>query len=77
MVHSENKGMGFFFLTLTFGVFALLSMELGIMGVLPIVAEKYDISVADAGWAVSIFALIVAITAPILPPLMTRYDAKR
>lgn len=63
--------------TLMLGVFALLSMELGMMGVLPIVAEVYNVSVADAGWVVSIFALIVALTAPILPPLMTKYDAKR
>ena len=78
MVHSDNtKSNGLFFLTLTFGVFALLSMELGVMGILPIVAEKYDVSVADAGWVVSIFALIVAITAPLLPPLMTRYDTKK
>ena len=35
--------------TLMLGVFALLSMELGMMGVLPIVAEVYNVSVADAG----------------------------
>lgn len=63
--------------TLMLGVFALLSMELGMMGVLPIVAEVYNVSVADAGWVVSIFALIVALVAPILPPLLTRYDAKK
>ncbi len=63
--------------TLMLGVFALLSMELGIMGVLPIVAEVYNVSVADAGWVVSIFALIVALVAPILPPLLTKYDAKK
>lgn len=63
--------------TLMLGVFALLSMELGMMGVLPIVAEVYNVSVADAGWVVSIFALIVALVAPILPPLLTKYDAKK
>ncbi|RDU62579.1 MFS transporter [Helicobacter ganmani] len=63
--------------TLMLGVFALLSMELGMMGVLPIVAEVYNVSVADAGWVVSIFALIVALVAPILPPLLTKYDAKQ
>lgn len=63
--------------TLMLGVFALLSMELGMMGVLPIVAEVYNVSVADAGWVVSIFALIVALVAPILPPLLAKYDAKK
>ncbi len=63
--------------TLMLGVFVLLSMELGMMGVLPIVAEVYNVSVADAGWVVSIFALIVALVAPILPPLLTKYDAKK
>lgn len=63
--------------TLMLGVFALLSMELGMMGVLPIVAEVYNVSVADAGWVVSIFALIVALVAPILPPLLTKHNAKK
>ncbi|WP_238700659.1 MFS transporter [Helicobacter apodemus] len=63
--------------TLMLGVFVLLSMELGMMGVLPIVAEVYNVSVADAGWVVSIFALIVVLVAPILPPLLTKYDAKK
>lgn len=63
--------------TLMLGVFALLSMELGMMDVLPIVAEVYNVNVADAGWVVSIFALIVALVAPILPPLLTKYDAKK
>ena len=63
--------------SLSLGVFALLSMELGAMGILPIIAQKYSINVADAGWVVSIFALIVAVTAPILPPLVAKYESKR
>ncbi|WP_034291068.1 MFS transporter [Helicobacter sp. MIT 11-5569] len=63
--------------TLMFGVFALLTMELGAMGIIPIIAEVYQISVADAGWVVSIFALIVAFSAPILPLLVAKYDAKK
>ncbi|RDU69943.1 MFS transporter [Helicobacter cholecystus] len=63
--------------TLMFGVFALLTMELGAMGIIPIIAQTYQISVADAGWVVSIFALIVALCGPILPTFFTKYDAKK
>lgn len=63
--------------TLMLGVFALLTMELGAMGIIPIIAEVYGVSVADAGWVVSVFALIVAFAAPILPLLVAKYDAKK
>lgn len=63
--------------SLMLGVFALLSMELGAMGIIPLIAEAFSVSVADAGWVVSLFALIVAFTAPITPLLVAKYSAKK
>lgn len=71
------KNNAFLIPTLMLGVFALLSMELGAMGILPLIADFYKVSVSDAGWVVSIFALIVAFAAPILPLLVAKYDTKK
>ncbi|NDJ27110.1 MFS transporter [Campylobacter sp. MIT 19-121] len=71
------KNNTFLIPTLMLGVFALLSMELGAMGLLPLIADFYQVSVSDAGWVVSIFALIVAFSAPILPLLVAKYDTKK
>ncbi|EOG9236453.1 MFS transporter, partial [Campylobacter coli] len=54
-------------ITLCLGVFGLISMELGVMGIIPLISEKFGVSVSDAGWSVSIFALIVMCCAPIAP----------
>lgn len=63
--------------TLMFGVFSLLTMELGAMGLTPIIAEAFGVSVSDAGWVVSIFALIVAFTAPVTPLLAAKYNPQK
>lgn len=60
--------------TLMFGVFSLLSMEFGAFGIIPIISQEFSVSVADAGWVVSIFALIVAFTAPISPLLVSKFN---
>ena len=39
--------------SLMFGVFSILTTELGAMGVIPIIAEEFNVSVADAGWVVT------------------------
>lgn len=44
------------------GVFGILSTELGMMGIIPIVSQNFSVSISDAGWCVSIFA-----------PLLSRY----
>ena len=63
--------------TLMFGVFSLLSMEFGAFGIIPIIAQEFGVSVADAGWVVSIFALIVAFTAPISPLLVSKFNPQK
>ncbi|MGD2276237.1 MFS transporter [Bacillus wiedmannii] len=53
-------------LTLAIGVFGIITTEMGIVGVLPQITEKFGISTTQAGFLVSIFALVVAISGPFL-----------
>lgn len=54
---------------LCFGLFGILSTELGMMGIIPIVAQKFSVSIDDVGWSVSVFSLVVVFCAPIAPLL--------
>jgi predicted MFS family arabinose efflux permease len=62
---------------LTIGVFGILTTEMGVIGILPSIAEHFDISVAKAGLLVSLFALTVAISAPIMPILFSGINRKK
>lgn len=63
-------------LILTLGVFGILNTEMGIVGLIPYVAERFGVSVPDAGMLVSGFALIVAIAGPTMPLLFSRMNRK-
>lgn len=41
------------------GVFGILSTELGMMGIIPVVSENFHVSISDAGWSVGVFALVI------------------
>ncbi|MEH0330525.1 MFS transporter [Campylobacter coli] len=64
-------------ITLCLGVFGLVSMELGVMGIIPLISEKFGVSVSDAGWSVSIFALVITFCAPIVPLLCANFNPKK
>ncbi|MDV8008315.1 MFS transporter [Rhodococcus sp. IEGM 1318] len=49
---------------LALGVFGIITTEMGIIGVLPQVSDKFSITASDAGWLVGVFALVVAVTGP-------------
>ncbi|GAK40734.1 MFS transporter [Paenibacillus urinalis] len=61
---------------LTIGVFGILNTEMGYIGILPSIAEHFNVSVSTAGLLVSLFALAVAISGPILPLLLSRINRK-
>lgn len=61
---------------LTLGVFSILNTEMGIIGVLPLVAEHFQVSISQAGLLVSLFALAVAISGPTLPLLFSGINRK-
>jgi MFS transporter, DHA1 family, inner membrane transport protein len=62
---------------LTFGVFGILNTEMGVIGILPDIAEHFHISVSKAGWLVSLFALVVAVSGPTLPLLFSGINRKK
>lgn len=62
---------------LTAGVFGIINTEMGVVGILPLIAETFNVTVPDAGWTVSIFALVVAISAPVLPLLFSGFNRKK
>lgn len=62
---------------LTVGVFGILNTEMGFIGILPDIAAYFDVSVATAGWLVSVFAIGVAISAPTMPLLFSGINRKK
>ncbi|MCM3213534.1 MFS transporter [Niallia taxi] len=62
---------------LALGVFGILTTEMGVVGILPLIADYYQISVAKASLLVSLFALAVAISGPIMPLLFSGINRKK
>lgn len=62
---------------LTVGVFGIINTEMGVVGILPLIAENFQVTVPQAGWTVSVFALVVAISAPITPLLFSGINRKK
>lgn len=63
-------------LILTIGVFGILNTEMGVVGLIPYVAERYAVSIPDAGMLVSGFALVVAVAGPTMPLLFSKVNRK-
>lgn len=61
---------------LTVGVFGIINTEMGVIGILPLIAETFHVTVPQAGLTVSIFALVVALSAPITPLLFSGMNRK-
>lgn len=59
------------------GLFGLYTLEFGVVGILPVIIERFGISVSQAGLLMGLFALIVAIFGPFLVLISSRYDRKR
>lgn len=71
------KGNKLLIFILTIGVFGILNTEMGVIGILPDIAEQYGISVSQAGLLVSLFALGVAVAGPTMPLLFSGIDRKK
>lgn len=63
-------------IVLAIGVFGIITTEMGIVGILPQVAHKFHISASQAGWLVSIFAFVVALSGPFLTLLASGMNRK-
>ncbi len=62
---------------LAFGTFSILNTEVGVIGILPVIADKFDVTISQAGLLVSLFAVIVAVTAPFTPNYFARFEQKK
>ncbi len=74
MERNINKSV--MLLILATGVFGILNTEMGFIGILPYIAEYYQVSVVQAGWLISLFALGVAVAGPTMPLFMSRFNRK-
>ncbi len=70
----ENKNL----LTgiLMLGVFGILNTEMGFIGILPHIAENFNVTIVEAGLLISGFALGVAIAGPTMPLFFSRFNRK-
>ncbi|RZK54868.1 MAG: MFS transporter [Pedobacter sp.] len=59
------------------GFLAVITTEFGIIGILPQVAEHYQISIDKAGYLLSAFALVIALTGPFMTLLVSGFDRKK
>lgn len=71
-----EKGNRLLIIILALGVFGIITTEMGIIGVLPQVTQKFNISTSQAGWLVSIFSLVVAVSGPFLTLLASGINRK-
>ncbi|QWU13772.1 Predicted arabinose efflux permease, MFS family [Paenibacillus sophorae] len=62
---------------LTIGAFGIINTEMGVIGILPYIADHFHISISKAGWLVSLFALTVSITGPTMPLLFSGMNRKK
>ncbi|WP_291936837.1 MFS transporter [Chryseobacterium sp.] len=59
------------------GFIAVITTEFGIIGILPQVAEYYKISIDKAGYLLSAFALVIALTGPFMTLITSGIDRKK
>lgn len=62
---------------LTIGVFGILNTEMGVIGLLPSIAEHFHVSISTAGLAVSFFAIAIAVSGPTMPLLFSSINRKK
>lgn len=76
MIFLEKRN-NLFILILIIGVFGILNTEMGIVGILPSLADHFHVSISKAGLLVSLFALAVAIAGPTMPLLFSGINRKK
>lgn len=59
------------------GLIGIISTEFGIIGILPQLASYYEIGIGTAGYLLSAFALIIALTGPFTVLYASRFDRKK
>lgn len=59
------------------GTFAILSTEMSAVGILPEIADRFGLSITEAGITVSLFAAAVMVSALVTPLIASRFERKR
>lgn len=72
-----TKNHNVLILILAIGTFSILNTEVGIIGILPLIAEKFSVDITQAGLLVSLFALIIAGAGIIMPLLFSGLNRKK
>lgn len=63
-------------LILALGGFGIITTEFSVIGILPVIAKAFQISIDTAGWLLSGFALTIAVTGPFTVLLTSRINRK-
>lgn len=71
-----KNSSGLLIFILAVGVFGIINTEMGVIGILPELADHFDVSVSAAGLFVSLFAMAIAIAGPALPLVFSRMKRK-
>lgn len=71
-----KKNTNILILILTIGVFGIMNTEMGIIGILPLISQEFNVTVPTASLLVSAFALIVAAAGPTMPLVFSRVNRK-
>ena len=58
------------------GTFGILNTEMGVIGLLPYVAQEFNVSLVTASLLISLFALGVGVAGPTMPLLCSRFPRK-
>ncbi|MBC2579134.1 MFS transporter [Clostridium sp. DJ247] len=72
-----TKRNNLYIFILTLGVFAIINTEMGVVGILPLIAKNFHVSISQAGLLVSLFALGVAIAGPTMPLFFSGINRKK
>lgn len=71
------KGNNILIFILTVGVFSIINTEMGVIGILPLLAERFGVTITRAGLLISLFALAVAFSGPLLPLVFSGVNRKK
>lgn len=63
-----------FFIAL--GLFGVYTIEFGVVGILPAIIERYNISTSQAGMLVGVFAIVIALFGPFMVLLLSKFNRK-
>ncbi|MCW3463148.1 MFS transporter [Chitinophaga nivalis] len=62
---------------LALGIFGIATTEFGVIGILPQIATAFNITTDKAGWLLSAFALIIAVSGPFVTLFFSSWNRKQ